>query len=185
MSYSDQQRAVVEALGLSPDDLRGLAGALETNHVIVSVREVAATHLATLPDHHRYAKSLHRVILWAGDNDAAIVQPSDVTGWALRAGSEARADPKARHGVGAQEAMILATRAAFAQAIESGLIRHNPACQVSLPDRPPSRRGALSADQLAQVHFALVAPTRAIPNLTTSSSASCARRAVEGTAPSG
>ena len=71
MSYSDQQRAVVEALGLSPDDLRGLAGALESDHVIVSVREVAATHLATLPDHHRYAKSLHRLIRWAGDDDAA------------------------------------------------------------------------------------------------------------------
>ena len=160
MSYSDEQRAVVEALGLSPDDLRGLAGALESNHVIVSIREVAATHLATLPDHHRYAKSLHRVISWAGDDDAAAVQPSDVTSWALRAGREARTDAKARHGVGAQEAMILATRAAFAHAIESGLIRHNPACRVALPDRPPSRRGALSADQLAQVHFALVAHSR-------------------------
>jgi integrase len=121
---------------------------------------VAATHLATLPDNHRYAKSLNRVILWAGDDDAAIVQPSHVTGWAIRAGSEARTDAKARHGVGAQEAMILATRAAFAHAIDSGLIRHNPACQVALPDRPPSRRGALSADQLAQVHFALVAHSR-------------------------
>jgi len=35
MSYSDQQRAVVEALGLSPDDLRGLAGALESDERIV------------------------------------------------------------------------------------------------------------------------------------------------------
>ncbi|HVA09866.1 MAG TPA: site-specific integrase [Acidimicrobiales bacterium] len=160
MSYSDQQRAVVEALGLSPDDLRGLAGVLESDHVVVSVRQVAATYLATLADQHRYTKSLHRVILWAGNDDAATVQPSDVTGWTRRAGSEARTDAKARHGVGAQEAMILATRAAFAHAIESGLIRHNPACQVPLPDRPPSRRGALSADQLAQVHFALLAHSR-------------------------
>jgi site-specific recombinase XerD len=124
------------------------------------VREVAATHLATLPDHHRYTKSLRRVILWAGDDEAAAVQPSDVAGWARRAGSEARTDPKARHGVGAQEAMILATRAAFTHAIGAGLVRHNPACQVPLPDRPPSRRGALSADQLTQAHFALVAHSR-------------------------
>jgi hypothetical protein len=126
MTYSDLQRAVVEALGLSPDDLRGLAGALESGQRIVSVRKVATTHLATLPDHHCYAKSLHRGVLWAGDIDASIVQPSDIIGWALRAGSEARTDPKARHGGGAQEAMILATRAAFAHAIEPGLIRHAP-----------------------------------------------------------
>ena|ERR1039458_2368776 len=100
MSYSDQQRAVVEALGLSPEDLRGLAGALESCQRIVSVREVAATHLATLPDHHRYTKSLRRVILWAGEDDAATVQPSDVAGWARRAGSEARTDPNLDHSSG-------------------------------------------------------------------------------------
>jgi len=160
MSYSDQQRAVVEALGLSPEELRGLAGALESGQRIVSVREVAATHLATLPRHHRYAKSLNRVILWAGDDNAAAVRAADVADWALRAGTEARADPKARHGVGAQEAMVLATRAAFAGAIDCGLVRHNPAGQVALPDRPPSRRSALSADQLEQAHFALLAHSR-------------------------
>jgi len=184
MSYSDQQRAVVEALGLSADDLRGLAGALESGQRIVSVGEVAAAHLATLPDHHRYAKSLQRVILWAGDDDAAAVQPADVTGWALRAGREARTDAKARHGVGAQEAMILATRAAFAHAIESGLIRHNPACQVALPDLRP-RVGVPSAPTNSRRCTSRSWPTHAIPNLMTSSSASCARRAVEGTAPSG
>jgi site-specific recombinase XerD len=160
MSYSDQQRAVVEALGLSPDDLRGLAGALESDERIVSVREVAQAHLATLPHHHRYAKSLNRVMLWGGDDNAAAVRPADVSAWAVRAGAEARDDPKARHGVGAQEALILATRAAFAGAIESGLVRHNPAGQVGLPDRPPSRRGALSAEQLGQAHFALLAHSR-------------------------
>ena len=160
MSYSDQQRAVVEALGLSSDDLRGLAGARESGQVIISVREVAAAHLATLPRHHRYAKSLNRVILWAGDFNAATVLPSDVTDWALRAGSEARTDPRARHGVGAQEAMILATRAAFAGAIDSGLVRHNPAAQVALPDRPPSRRSALSAEHLEQAHLTLLAHSR-------------------------
>ena len=86
MSYSDQQRAVVEALGLSPEELRGLAAALESGQRVVSVREVAATQLATLPRHHRYAKSLNRVILWAGDNNAAAVRAADVTNWALRRG---------------------------------------------------------------------------------------------------
>jgi integrase len=160
MSYSDQQRAVVDALGPSPDDLRGLAGTLKSEKVIVSVREVAATHLATLADRHRYAKSLRRVILWAGDDNAGTLRPSDVTGWALHAGSEARTDAKARHGVGAQEAIIFAIRAAFGGAIASGLVRHNPACKVSLPHRRPSRRGALSADQLAQVHSTLLADSR-------------------------
>ena len=93
-----------------------------------------------LPRHHRYSKSLDRLICWAGEDDAATVSAADVAGWALRSGAEARADPKARHGVGAQEAMVLATRAAYARAIDAGLVRHNPATGVALPDRPPSRR---------------------------------------------
>ena len=52
--------------------------------------------------------------------------------------------------------MVLATRAAFARAIDAGFLRHNPATQVALPDRPPSRRTALSADQLEQVHLSLL-----------------------------
>jgi site-specific recombinase XerD len=160
MTYTDQQRAVIEALGLSPDDLRGLAGALESGQRIVSIREVAEALLATLPRHHRYAKSLDRLIRWAGDDDAAAARAADVAGCRRRAGAEARTDPKARHGIGAEEAMVLATRAAFTGAIDAGLVRHNPASHVALPDRPPSRRTALSADQLEQAHLALLAHSR-------------------------
>ena len=160
MTFTDQQRAVIEALDMSPEDLRGLAGALQRDHRIVSVREVAETQLATLPRHHRYSKSLDRLICWAGEDDAATVSAADVAGWALRSGAEARADPKARHGVGAEEAMVLATRAAYARAIDAGLVRHNPATGVTLPDRPPSRRTALSADQLEQSHLALLTHSR-------------------------
>ena len=160
MTFTDQQRAVIEALDMSPEDLRGLAGALQRGHRIVSVREVAETQLAILPRHHRYSKSLDRLICWAGEDDAATVSAADVAGWAHRSGAEARADPKARHGVGAQEAMVLATRAAYARAIDAGLVRHNPAAGVALPDRPPSRRTALSADQLEQAHLALLTHSR-------------------------
>jgi site-specific recombinase XerD len=160
VTFTDQQRGVIEALEMSPDDLRGLAGALESGQRFVSVREVAEAHLALLPRHHRYSKSLDRLICWAGEDDAASVSAADVAGWACRSSTEARADPKARHGVGAQEAMVLATRAAFARAIDSGFLRHNPATQVALPDRPPSRRTALSADQLEQVHLALLTHSR-------------------------
>ena len=106
MTFTDQQRAVIEALDISPDDLRGLAGALESGQRIVSVREVAEAHLALLPRHHRYSKSLDRLICWAGEDDAAAVSAADIAGWACRSGAEARADPKARHGVGAQKAIV-------------------------------------------------------------------------------
>jgi site-specific recombinase XerD len=56
--------------------------------------------------------------------------------------------------------MVLATRAAFARAIDAGFLRHNPATQVALPDRPPSRRTALRADQLEEVHLALLTHSR-------------------------
>ena len=109
MTFTDQQRAVIEALDISPDDLRGLAGALESGQRIVSVREVAEAHLALLPRHHRYSKSLDRLICWTGEDDAAAVSAADIAGWACRSGAEARADPKARHGVGAQEAIRYST----------------------------------------------------------------------------
>ena len=38
MTFTDQQRAIIEALDMSPDDLRGLAGAPESGQRIVSVR---------------------------------------------------------------------------------------------------------------------------------------------------
>ncbi len=106
MTFIDQQRAIIEALDMSPDDLRGLAGALESGQRIVSVREVAEAQLAVLPRHHRYSKSLDRLICWAGEDDAAAVSAADVAGWARRSGAEARADPKSHHGVGAQETIV-------------------------------------------------------------------------------
>lgn len=160
MTYTDQQRAVIEALAMSPDDLRGLAGALENARTIVSVRQIAEAQLAALPRHHRYAKSLCRLIEWAGDGDAGRIRASDVAVWMRRAGVEARADPKARHGIGAEEAMVLAVRAAFAAAIEAGFVRKNPAAQVDLPDRPPTRRAALGATELGQIHQSLLAHSR-------------------------
>jgi site-specific recombinase XerD len=160
VTYSDQQRAVVEALGLSADDLRVLAAALERDHVPVTVREVAGAYLAGLPRHHRYAKSLERIIAWAGEDDASKLRPADVSAWAARAAEEARSDPKAKHGVGAQEAMVLAARAAFAAGAESGLVRANPASSVALPERPPSLRCALTHEQLAGLQIAVVARSR-------------------------
>jgi hypothetical protein len=106
VTFIDQQRAIIEALDMSPDDLRGLAGALESGQRIVSVREVAEAQLAVLPRHHRYSKSLDRLICWAGEDDAAAVSAADVAGWARRSGAEARADPKSHHGVGAQETIV-------------------------------------------------------------------------------
>ncbi|MGI8515831.1 MAG: tyrosine-type recombinase/integrase [Acidimicrobiia bacterium] len=121
---------------------------------------MAEAQLAALPRHHRYVKSLQRLIQWAGDHNAATVRAADVVTWARRAGEEARDDPKARHGVGAEEAMVLAVRTAFKNAVDAGLLRQDPAAEVALPDRPPSRRTALSSDQLEQAHLALLAHSR-------------------------
>jgi integrase len=44
--------------------------------------------------------------------------------------------------------------------MQAGTVRHNPASQVRLPERPASRRTALSCDQLAEVHLALLAHSR-------------------------
>jgi hypothetical protein len=153
MGPADRHRAVVEALGLSPDDLRQLAMALEDDVEVVLVRDIAAAELARHPMHHRYAKSLERLIGWAGDRDVATVTSEEIAGWARRAGDEARADPRSRHGVGAEEGFVQATRAAYVRAQAAGKVRVNPAAEVPLPNRPPSRRTALSPQQLRQAHL--------------------------------
>lgn len=160
MTYSDQERAVVEALGLDPDDLRAMATALERGQREVTVGEIAEAYLAVLPRNHRYTKSLARLIEWVGDADARAVRPTDVSLWTRKAGDAARKDPKARHGIGAEEAMVLATRAAFGAAVQTGVIRANPASTVALPERPPSRRCALTSTQLEAAHLAVTARSR-------------------------
>lgn len=160
MTVNEQHRAVVQALGLSADDLRVLAGAMEADQQVVRVRDVAQAELAELPRHHRYVKSLQRLTAWAGDRSAADIAAAEIAAWARQAGQEAMSASWARHGVGAAEAFVLATRAAFARAVRDGRLRHNPANDVELPERPASRRAALGHEQLAQVRLCLLARSR-------------------------
>lgn len=160
MTSLAQRRAVVEALGLSPDELRDLACMMEATRQIVRVGDIVEAELDRLPTHHRYVRSLYRLRDWAGDRDAESVQAEDVATWAERAREEAVADPRARHGAGAQEAFILATRAAYLRAVRAGTVRRNPVDEVRMPSRPASRRTALGCEQLAQVRLAVVAHSR-------------------------
>jgi site-specific recombinase XerD len=155
-----QHRAVVEALALSPDYLRDLASIIEATRQVVLVRDLVDAELARPPSDHRYVKSLHRLRAWAGDQDADSVHADDVMTWARRAREEAIADPRARHGAGAQEAFILATRAVYMRAIRAGLVRHNPVDDVRMPTRPATRRTALGCEQLEQVRLTLLAHSR-------------------------
>jgi site-specific recombinase XerD len=160
MTTSAQHRAVVEALGLTPHDLRELAGLIEAAGPTVLVCDVVEAAIANLPPGHLYRTSLRRLVSWAGGRDATSVAPADVADWARRAAAEARERPNARHGFGAQEAFVLAVRAAYARAVDAGTLRENPATEVSLPVRPAGRRTALSSDQLKQIRLALVAGSR-------------------------
>jgi hypothetical protein len=62
------------------EDLRLLASALENDRDIVLVRDIAGAELAQRRSHHRYAKSLERLISWAGDRDAATVTADKIGG---------------------------------------------------------------------------------------------------------
>jgi site-specific recombinase XerD len=160
MTTTAQQRAIIEALGLSPDDLRSLAQLIEHTASTVLVRDIAEAKIAALPDNHRYIPSLRRLIEWAGDTAASKVTAADITAWASRAGHEALQRANARHGVGASEAFVLAARAAYTGALADGDLRDNPAADVELPARPASQRTALSCEQLRQAHLCLLAHSR-------------------------
>jgi len=112
LSATAQHRAIVEALGLSPADLRNLAMEIESAKPTQLVRDIAQAEIDARREHHRYVPSLHRLIAWAGDTDASTVTADQIDGWARRAGKAARTRANARHGVGAEEAFVLAVRAA-------------------------------------------------------------------------
>lgn len=90
MSATAQQRAVVEALGSSPGELRELARAIEATSPTLLVRHVAQAAITGLPRGHLYVTSLRRLVRWAGDREATSVRPADIAAWARRAGDEAR-----------------------------------------------------------------------------------------------
>lgn len=104
--------------------------------------------------------ALRRWVRWAGEREAGSVRPDQVAEWAQRAAAEARQRPNTRHGLGAQEAFVLAVRAAYAQGIGAGAVRDNPAAGVETPTRPSGRRTALSSVQLKQAYLAVVAGSR-------------------------
>lgn len=160
MTVTDRERAVVEALGLGPEELRRLADSMERGENPVTVGDVATLLLEQLPRHHRYEKSLRRLMRWDPDADARSVTASDVKAWSRRAGQEAMENPRARHGVGAEEAMVLAARSAFGLAVSDGLLRQNPASGTTMPSRPPNRRCALTPDQVEEVRLTLLAHSR-------------------------
>jgi site-specific recombinase XerD len=160
MSVTAQHRAVIEALGLSADDLRSLADALEVDRRTVFVRDIVHALLTELPSDHRYVTSLRRLVLWAGDRDASTVRPADIAAWVRRAGDEARSATWARHGIGAEEAFVLAVRAAWARALRDDVVRRNPAGEVAVPERPASRRTALACEQLTEARLSLLAHSR-------------------------
>lgn len=160
MSATAQQRAVVEALQLSPRQLRELADVIEAAAPTVLVRQIAEAQIADLSRGHLYVTSLRRLMRWAGDEDASAVQAADIARWARQARQDALLRPNARHGLGAQEAFVLASRAAYARAIAAGVLRDNPAAGVELPARPAGPRSALSGEQLSQLHVSLIAGSR-------------------------
>lgn len=160
MTSPTQRQAVVQALGMTPADLRSLADVIEALGPTVLVRQVADAAMASLPPGHLYLTSLRRLAAWAGEEDAEALRPSVIADLARRAGEEALRRPNALHGLGAQEAFVLAARSAYGRAVDAGLVTSNPAAVVALPARPPGRRTALSRQQLEDAHHALVGASR-------------------------
>ena len=82
MTATAQQRAVIEALSLSPAELRELAHALEQDMAVTLVAQIVEDTIADLPDGHRYVSALRRLARWAGDRDASTVQADEIARWA-------------------------------------------------------------------------------------------------------
>lgn len=154
-------RALAAHLGATRDDLDRIARSLPESPV-PTVKEFAptATRLLTGRTADTYRHHLERLVREMGDRRLDEVTLLDLEQAAVDARGEALARSRSRHGFGAQESFVNATRFLFACAVKSGHLRESPATGLSRPRRRRSPRRALSSEELRALFAAVLATSR-------------------------
>ncbi|MGH9153948.1 MAG: tyrosine-type recombinase/integrase [Acidimicrobiales bacterium] len=158
-------RALASHLGATREDLARIARTLPESPV-PTVAEFApvAARLLTGRTADTYRHHIDRLVTELGARRLNDVTLLDLEQAAVDVRGEALTRSGARHGYGAQESFVNATRFVFACAIKSGHIRESPAAGLARPRRRRSPRRALSSDELRSL-FAVVLATSRDPEL--------------------
>jgi integrase len=154
-------RAVAAQFGATRDDLERIAGSLDDSPVprLADFAEEALQLLSgrTL---QTYRHHIRRLVHELGDRRLDEITVFDLDRVAVEARQCALNERRARHGYGAQESFISASRFVFSCAVKAGHLPESPARQVSRPRRRRSARRALSAEEMRLLFDAVVATSR-------------------------
>jgi len=107
-----------------------------------------------------YRHHIDRLVRELGDRRLDNISLLDLEHLAAGVRRDALTSHDARHGYGAQESFVNATRFVFACAVKAGHLRESPASGLSRPRRRRSPRRALSADELQMILDAVLATSR-------------------------
>lgn len=154
-------RAVAANLGATREDLERIAHTASESRVprLVDFAPLAS-RLLTGRTADTYRHHIDRLVDEFGTRRLDEIDLLDLEQTALEIRAEALGRTGSRHGYGAQESFVNATRFVFACAIKAGHLRENPAAGLTRPRRRRSPRRALSSDELTSLFTAVLATSR-------------------------
>ncbi len=154
-------RAVAAQFEATREDLERIAGTLSASPV-PTLAEFAGQVLDLLGGRtlDTYRHHILRLVDEFGHRRLDEVQPLELERLAVQTRRDAVELRDARHGFGAQESFVNATRFVFVCAHKAGHLRDNPASGLARPRRRRSARRALSSDELAALFAAVLATSR-------------------------
>lgn len=159
-------RAVATQVGATREDLTRIAHTLGESRVPTVVEFVPVTRrLLKGRTADTYAPHLDRLADVFGDRRLDDITLLDLEQAAVDVRADALTKAASRHGYGAKESFVNATRFFFGCAVKSGHLRENPAVGLARPRRRRSPRRALSADEFNSLFSTVVATSRT-PNST-------------------
>lgn len=154
-------RAVAAQFAATREDLERIATTLQDSPVPALgafVGEAKALLSGRTLD--TYGHHIERLERELGDRRLDSISLLDLERLAVNVRRDALTVHDARHGYGAQESFVNATRFVFACAVKAGHLRESPANGLSRPRRRRSPRRALSAEELRAILDAVLATSR-------------------------
>ncbi len=154
-------RAVAANFAATREDLERIAASLDRSSVPLLgefAHEATAVLVGRTFDTYRH--HIESLADQLGDRRLDQITLLDLERAAVEARAEALRRESARHGFGAQETFVNATRFVFSCAIKAGHLRESPAAGLVRPRRRRSPRRALSDDELDSVFNAAVGTSR-------------------------
>jgi len=151
-------RAVAAHFAATRQDLERIASSLSDSPVpLLGVFAAEARAVLTGRTLDTYRHHIDRLVRDFGTRHLDEITLLELEQVAVQVRQEALRERDARHGFGAQESFVSASRFLFSCAVKAGHLRENPAAGLRRPRRRRSPRRALSADELTAIFDAVLA----------------------------